>query len=263
VKKNKSGDADMFTTIKKLTLLSCVLLSPLATAGTLEHIIEKGELHLCAHPAQMPFSSRVEKPKGFQIDVAKAIAEKLDVSLKVSWIMPRRQAKKVGCDLYSGVARLGDGDSKYMLISDPYLRLEFKLVTLKNKAPIHNLDDLKTMVVGVSSGSIASHALSSKNVEIAVRFADEASRLQALADGLIDAAIVSNVSSGWFQHQHGQQLTEVDAEKVLNVGLNYDYALGLRKADQKTREAFNQVLVDLKKEGTLPTLLNEYGVSPL
>ncbi|MDO6515383.1 MULTISPECIES: ABC transporter substrate-binding protein [unclassified Neptuniibacter] len=253
----------MFTTIKKLTVLSCFVLSPLASAGTIEQILEKGELHLCAHPAQMPFSARAEKPKGFQIDVAKAIAKKLDVALNVSWIMPRRQAKKVGCDLYSGVARLGDGDSKYMLISDPYLRLEFKLVTLKNKPTIKNLDDLGAMVVGVSSGSIASHALSSKQIGIAVRFADEASRLQALADGLIDAAVVSNVSSGWFQRQHGLQLVEVDAEKILNAQLNYDYALGLRKADQNTRAAFNQTLVDLKKDGTLGELLNEYGVSSL
>ncbi|MAY42802.1 MULTISPECIES: transporter substrate-binding domain-containing protein [unclassified Neptuniibacter] len=250
----------MFTTIKKLAVLSCMLLSPLAAADSLKHIQQTGEIELCVHPDQMPFSKRAGKPQGFQVDMAKAFAEKLDVALNISWIMPRRQAKKTGCDFYTGVARLGDGDSKYMLISDPYLRLEFNLVTRSGEKKINSIRDLKSKVVGVSPGSVASHALNQNNIDLAVRFRDEASRLQALIDGEIDVALVTNVASGWIQKQHGQQFQVVDAEKILNVELNYDYALGLRKADEETRKAFNKLLVDMKDDGTLGKIFKEYGL---
>lgn len=246
------------TTIR-LLLISFILTSSVAMAGSIDHIQKTGEIGLCAHPDQMPYSKRTGGPKGFQIDIAKAIAEKLDVSLNVSWIIRKRHAKKTGCDLYAGVARLGSGDSKYVLVSDPYFHLEFKLVTLVNGKNIKGIRDLESMVVGVSPGSVASRALNVNKINLAVRYRDEASRLQAVADGLIDAAVVTNISSGWFQKEHGQKLQVLDAEKVLGVKLNYDYALGLRKADENTRNAFNKVLLDMKNDGTLLKVLGKYG----
>lgn len=236
-----------------------IAISPAANSQAISEIRASGEINLCANPEQMPFSKQADTPEGLQIDVARAIAEKLGVSLNVSWIFSKRQAKKVGCDFYAGVARLKGGDSKYLLITEPYLRLEFKLVTRDNGPVINSIDDLKPLVVGVSPGSIASHALTKNNIRIAVRFPDEASRLQALADGLIDAAVVTNVSAGWFQTGHGQ-LQVFDAEAVLSTGLNYDYALGLRKSDDNSRNRFNQLLAEMKSDGSLADILNRYGV---
>jgi len=236
-----------------------MVISPVSFAQALSEIRANCEINLCAHPEQMPFSRRAEKPEGFQIDIARAIAEKLDVSLNVSWIFSKRQAKKVGCDFYAGVARLKEGDSKYLLISDPYLRLEFILVTLNQGIVINDIADLKPLVVGVSPGSIASGALIQNHISIAVRFPDEASRLQALADGLIDAAVVTNVSAGWFQENQGK-LQVFDAEKILHADLNYDYALGLRKSDEDSRSEFNQILAGMKDDGSLSEILNRYGL---
>ena len=250
----------MLSVMVKAIVLSSVFLSFAVAAERIEHIQETGEIELCVHPNQPPFSKRAEKPTGFQVDVAKAVAKKLDVSLNVSWIRARRQAKKTGCDFYTGVANLGRGDSKYMKLSDPYMRLEFKLVTLKGGKNIRHIGDLKSMAVGVSPGSVASRKLSSSGVELAVRYRDEASRLQALADGLIDAAVVTNVSAGWFQKNNGGVFHVMDAEKILNVSLNYDYSLGLRKADKNTKYTFNKILIDMKNDGTLENIFSKYGV---
>ncbi|WP_299199461.1 transporter substrate-binding domain-containing protein [uncultured Amphritea sp.] len=247
------------TVVISFMALAVIGISPVLHAQTLSEIKASGEINLCANPEQMPFSQRADAPEGFQIDVARAIAEKLDVSLNVSWIFSKRQAKKVGCDFYAGVARLKEGDSKYLLITDPYMRLEFKLVTRDNGPIINSIADLKPLVVGVSPGSIASHALTINHISIAVRFPDEASRLQALADGLIDAALVTNVSSGWFQT--GQTKLQVfDAERILNTELNYDYALGLRRSDDDSRKGFNQLLAEMRGDGSLSNILNRYGV---
>ncbi|MBN0988330.1 substrate-binding periplasmic protein [Amphritea pacifica] len=239
--------------------LACCVISPLTQAQALSEIKARGAINLCANPEQMPFSQRADSAEGFQIDIARAIAEKLDVALNVSWIFSKRQAKKVGCDFYAGVARFKDRDSRYLLITDPYLHLEFKLVTLANGAVINGINDLKPMVVGVSPGSIASHALTKNHIRIAVRFQDEASRLQALADGLIDAAVVTNVSAGWYQENH-DRLQVIDAENILGTRLNYDYALGLRMSDEDSRNGFNRLLAEMKSDGSLLEIFNRYGV---
>ncbi len=247
------------TAIIRCLLLACWITSPVAQAQALSEIRSSGAINLCANPQQMPFSQRGDSAEGFQIDIARAVAEKLDVALNVSWIFSKRQAKKVGCDFYAGVARLEDGDSKYLLITDPYLRLEFKLVTRDDGPIINSVEDLKPLVVGVSPGSIASHALAVNHISIAVRFADEASRLQALADGLIDAAVVTNVSAGWFQADRGK-LQVFDAERILATQLNYDYALGLRRSDDDSRNGFNQLLAEMRSDGSLANILARYGL---
>lgn len=250
----------MLTLMIRTIVLGSIFLSSITMAESIEHIQATGEIELCVHPDQPPFSKRSEKPTGFQVDVAQAIAKKLEVSLNVSWIRARRQAKKTECDFYTGVANLGRGDSKYMKLSDPYMRLEFKLVTLKGGKNIRHIGDLQSMAVGVSPGSVASRKLSSSGVELAVRYRDEASRLQALADGLIDAAVVTNVSAGWFQKNSGGIFHIMDAEKVLGVPLNYDYSLGLRKADKNTKEAFNNMLVEMANDGSLANIFKKYGL---
>lgn len=232
-------------------------------ANTIDHIIETKELELCANPQQMPFSKRDENSdsaSGFQIDVAHALARKLDVALNVTWVMSKRHVKKTDCDFYAGVAKFADRESKYVKISDAYYRLTFMVVTLKDIPPIESAQQLKGLTVGVSPGSIVAHALSKYKIDKAVRFSDEHSRLQALIDGKIDAAIVTSLSAHWFAKEKAIELRLNDAEAVLGLTTNYDYALGLRKADNVTLSAFNTQLQQMKVDGTLRQLFAKYGI---
>lgn len=252
----------MINVNKAVLFASLILFSPFMRAETIEHIQQTGEIELCANPDQMPFSRQADRPEGFQIDIAQALADKLGVSLNISWIRYRHEAKRTQCDFYAGVAKLGDRESKYMLLTDPFMHMDTVLVTRENisqGAP--GMDDLKPLVVGVSSGSMAAHALVQQGVEIAVRFKDEASRLQALADGVIDAAVVSKVSAGWFNQQTKNSLQVYDAEPILGITLNYDYALGLRRSDDASRQAINDLLLTMKQDGTLAGIFAEYGLN--
>ncbi|MDF2181947.1 transporter substrate-binding domain-containing protein [Neptuniibacter sp. CAU 1671] len=233
-------------------------------ADTLQEIKSSGELEVCVNPFQPPFSVRMPEVGGMQIDLARELASTLGVSLKISWIVQKRDARKTGCDLYTGVARLGDGESKYLRITQPYLNLEFKLVMSADSDPVNGLADLQQRhsVIGVNAGSVASHALHHADIPIAVRFNDEQSRLQAVVDGKINGAVVTNVTLGYFQQQ-GHQFKVYDAEALLNEKLNYAYAMGLRKADDATEARFNEMLKTLKQNGRLNTVLKPYGVSAL
>lgn len=245
--------------INKSLIFVSLLAAPFVQAEGIDHIKETGELQICANPEQKPFSWKDGRPEGFQIDVAKVLADKLDVALEVSWIFRKRHAKLTGCDMYVGVAKL-DGDTQYVKKSDPFARMEFKLVTAKGIKPISDLKDLKGLTVGVPGGSIASHALRGKGIELAISYRDEASRLNAVVDGTIDAAIVTQLSTSWHQKSYGSQFNVYDAESLLNKRLNYDYVLGLRRNDQQSREKFNQILSEIKADGSIDKVFDKYGI---
>jgi ABC-type amino acid transport substrate-binding protein len=47
---------------------------------------------------------------------------------------------------------------------------------------------------------------------------------------------------------------------VFDISTNYDYALGLRKANNETLIVFNNQLQGMKKDGTLSQLFEKYGI---
>jgi polar amino acid transport system substrate-binding protein len=232
-----------------------------ARAGNLEHIRSSHALEVCAHPDLLPFSKQSDPPSGFQIELAQALADRLEVDLQIAWIISKRSAKKTGCDLYAGVARISDQPSPYLKLTDAFMRMESVLVTPPDTAIVRSVADLQGMTVGVSPGSVAAHSLHRHGIATASRFLDESKRLQALANGDIDAAIVSRLSAGWFAHATGSLLRQVDAQQLLDTPLNYDYAIGLRQADQDTVVHFNQLLQQLRSSGDLGRILARYGLS--
>jgi polar amino acid transport system substrate-binding protein len=243
-------------------------------AGSLEHIQSSQQLELCAHPDMLPFSKQSDPPSGFQVELAQALAERLGVELEVSWIISRRSASKTGCDLYAGVARIDDTPSRYLKLTDAFVRMESVLVTRQDLPAVSSIADLQGMTVGVAPGSVAAHQLSKQGISTSTRFLDESKRLQALLRQEIDAAVVTQLSAGWLQQQLQQDqddkndpqnktqsaLNIIDAEQLLGTRLNYDYALGLRKADQSTLDHFNALLTKMKADGSLTTLLRRYGL---
>ncbi|WP_020680972.1 substrate-binding periplasmic protein [Marinobacterium rhizophilum] len=246
------------------TLLLITLTGLQAQAGTLEQIQSRQQLGLCAHPDMLPFSKQSATASGpgtgFQIELAQALAQRLGVALNVSWIVSKRSASKTGCDLYAGVAKIDKNPSKYLRLSDPFLRLESVLVTRAGQPDIKALQALHGLRVGVAPGSVAAHRLNKQGIATASRYLDEGHRLQALLDGHIDAAVVTQLSAGWLQQQ-GAAVKYIDAEQLLGIELNYDYALGLRRADAGTVAQFNDVLADMKSDGSLAQLFQRYGLT--
>ncbi len=246
-----------------------------ARAASLDHIQASQQLELCAHPDMLPFSKQSNPPSGFQVELAQALAEKLGVGLEISWIISRRSASKTGCDLYAGVARIDDTPSKYLKLTDAFVRMESVLVTTAHRPALRSIADLQGMTVGVAPGSIAAHRLNQQGISTSTRFLDESKRLQALLNHDIDAAVVTQLSAGWLRQQLQQQqvgnekdarnkthgaLNIQDAQQLLGARLNYDYALGLRKADQSTLDHFNALLAEMKSDGSLARLLRHYGL---
>lgn len=233
-----------------------------ANANNLNHIQSTNEIELCANPDAEPFSLKDAAATGFQIDIAEAIASELGVSLKTTWIINKRDAKKTDCDIYAGVANMGTGDSKYLKLTDPFFRIEFYLVTTPKHQNIVSLDDLRDTVVGVTAGSIAAHKLQKENVSLSLSQINEIKMLDDLINGSTEFSIVSNISATWYKKNRSSNIIFHDAEAILNENLNYDLSIGLRKSDQDTKQQFNKIISDLKSNGKLDSILIKYGLQP-
>src|SRR5262249_3447982 len=82
-----------------------------ADARSLNEILERGAFSICADAEALPFSQRSGAPAGLQIDLAKALADRIGVQLNVNWIVLRGAARGVNCDAIMGsLAHAQDDD---------------------------------------------------------------------------------------------------------------------------------------------------------
>ena len=70
-----------------------------ADARSLETVIERGALTLCASPNALPFASKTGPVPGFQIELGEKIAEQLGVKLTREWVVSAIQYRRADCDL--------------------------------------------------------------------------------------------------------------------------------------------------------------------
>src|SRR6516165_8407820 len=94
-----------------------------AAARSLDMIRASGLLNLCAHPNSLPFASKAGDPPGFQVEMGRALARELGVSLKLDWIITRFQIRSADCDIVMDTIADREAQSETNLrISKPYYR---------------------------------------------------------------------------------------------------------------------------------------------
>jgi polar amino acid transport system substrate-binding protein len=74
-------------------------------ARTLAEVQARGTISMCANPDALPHASQNPELPGFQIEIGRAVAQALGVSLTPEWIVPRYRALLVNCDMLEHRAR--------------------------------------------------------------------------------------------------------------------------------------------------------------
>jgi polar amino acid transport system substrate-binding protein len=242
------------------SLVALLALGLPAQGRPLADITQRGEISLCANPDALPYASDKPQSPGFQVELARALAQRLGVKLQVLWIIPRLRAGLVDCDMLLDTIVDPSTQRGPIRLSQPYQKSGVALALRSGVAPAQRFDDVpKGTRVGVMVNSLASRSLDQRGLRT-VPYAFENEMVADLAKGELDAAAVSPASIAYFIQQHPEAGLRYTHAYESEPELRWNLAVGLRRSDDALVDAVNAALAQLGSDGTLEKIYGRYGV---
>jgi polar amino acid transport system substrate-binding protein len=241
-------------------IASVLLVTPPATGRTLAEVKARGVISLCANPDALPHSSSKADPPGFQIEIARVLAERLGLQLEIDWIVPRLRASLVDCDMLLDTIADPDVQRAPVKLSHAYQKSGVALALRWGDATVRGFHDIVAgQRVGVMVNSLASKLLAQRGVRT-VPYVFESDMVIDLAKGEIDACAVSPATIAYYIFIHPaaglRYVHAYDSEPELRWNL----AIGLRRSDDRLLDAVDAALDKLIEDGTLARIYARYGV---
>ncbi len=189
---------------------------------------------------------------GFDIDVAKEVCKRMDVELKlqpISWDAKEQELNSGNIDcIWNGMSKT-DEREKTMTLSDSYMKNSMIFV-VKNETVYESVEDLKGKKIGVQSGSSAEELLAETEIygelkEI-ISYADNMTAFMDMEANQTDAVFVDEVLANYYIASNNKNY------KVIYTNLEAEeYVIGFRKQDTELCNKVNNILSEMKNDGSL------------
>jgi polar amino acid transport system substrate-binding protein len=202
-----------------------------------------------------PMGFRDEKNNivGFDIDMAKEAAKKLDMEVEfkpIDWSSKEAElsAKRIDA-LWNGM-NITEERKKNILFSDPYMESK-QLIFVLAGSPIKSAADLSGKVVGVQQASIGEEEVvkdvklrsSLKDFKV---YPDFIASFMDLNTGRVDAVVTDEILGRYYMSKEKDKYVVIE-KPVGEVGI---YGIGFRKEDTELRDKMQKVLNEMKNDGT-------------
>lgn len=214
--------------------------------------------------APMGFRDSNGEIVGFDIDLAKEVGERLELDVEfqsIDWALKETELTSGNIDLIWNGYTITDERKKQVDFSSPYLENSQIIVVLEDSA-IQTKEDLSGKVVSAQQSSSAVDAINSDESNIVEKFADQEVVLYPsnndvfndLASGRSEAIVVDETLGRYYMKQN-----EDISYRVLedNFG-EEEYAVGMRKEDDKLTEAIDNTLNEIKEDGTFDEIYEKW-----
>ena len=247
-------------------LLAVLMLAALLTVGAsaeedlLQTIQSRGTIIVGLEGDWAPWSFVDENDElmGFDVEVARAIAEKLGVEAEI--IPGEWDGLFAGMDagrydmVVNGVEVTPERTEKYDF-ADPYAYIRTALVVKSGNDTIHSFEDL--------AGKTTANSIGSTYMEMAEGYGATCSgvdtldeTIQMVLQGRADATLNADVSFYDYLSQHPDAAIQI----VASSEEANEVAIPMQKGESSAalREAVSQAIEQLRAEGTLSVLSNKY-----
>ena len=216
--------------------------------------------------AYAPFESQNEKGEivGFDIDIVKAVAQKAGLEVKfvnTPWEGIFNALKQGDRDLLVSSITITDERKQTMDFSAPYFDAH-QLIAVRADSKVARFDDLKTLKVGVQTGTTGDEAISrlqgktSPNIK---RFESTPLALSELATGGIDAVVADNgVVVNYVRNNAGSRFRTVNDPAFTPE----QYGIAVRKGNAALREKLDKGLAAIRADGTYDRIYAQYLGAP-
>ena len=255
-------------------ILACVLalVSVLAFAGcggqnedadddSLQKVLDAGQLILGLDTGFPPMGFIDENGDivGFDIDVAQEVCNRLGVTLVkqgIDWDEKENDLNEGRIDCIWNGFSVTPARDEAMCLSDPYMKNELIVVVLGG-SEVKVLRDLKGMKIGVQSGSTAQDVLEASDIYpdvTEISYDTVMILVDKLNKGEIDAAVIDSVSAYYFMFSSEEQQYFTLSDSLDEE----DYAIGFRKNDRKLRDKIQEIISEMKADGTLGNISKKW-----
>ncbi len=201
--------------------------------------------------APMGFRDENNEIVGFDIDYAKAAAEKMGMKAQfqpIDWKTKESELSSGRIDLIWNGYTITDERKEKVLFTEPYLKNAQVVVTLADSS-LSKLNDLEGKVVGLQSLSSASDALDAdpkkSKIKTVTEFADNVSALNDLKSGRLDAVVIDEIVINYYMTK------EEGTFKVLDESLApEEYGVGVKKGNEDLLNKLQKALDEMNEDGT-------------
>lgn len=226
--------------------------------ASLQKVLNAGQLILGLDAAFPPmgFTDASGEIVGFDIDVAQEVCDRLGVTLvkkAINWDNKEAELNDGTIDCIWNGMSITPARADVMCLSEPYMKNELIFV-VPGSSDIRTLRDLSGRIIGAQAGSTAQEVLEASAFyadNSAVLFDTAQELLQRLEQGEVDTALVDSVAAFYFI------FSNEDPFYVLPDSLaEEDYAIGFRKGDLTLRDRVQELIGEMKADGTLGNISN-------
>jgi len=238
------------------------LAAALVVVATVSASSEVRRIRLCADPSNLPFSSQNEQDPGFEVEIARAIAQSLGAGFSVHWfptareVVAFRQLYDDRCDVLMGmpISERFTNDKPRLTFSAPYYLMGQAIVS-SSLGAVRSLDDLKGKVIGVQAMTLSDQLVYERALIRKVYLSPEET-FTALARGEVDAAVMESPLAGWYVKKNPGFRASwiIDPLRELRIGA------AVRKTDRELKDALDRTIQDLQST-KIPDILARYGVT--
>lgn len=231
---------------------------------SLQYIEDRGKLIVGLDDTFPPMGFRDDANNivGFDIDLAKAVADKLGLELvlqPIEWDAKEQELKTKNIDVIWNGFSITEERLANLTMSIPYMENAISLVVAKDSG-IVTMADMAGKKLAVQSGSSAEEALDSeanKDFKASVAevngFASYITALMDLETGNSDAVLMDSVVATYMINDGGKDFVVLEEELVAE-----EYAIGLRKGDQALCDKINETLRNLKTDGKVEEIASSW-----
>lgn len=197
------------------------------------------------------------QPSGFNTALTKAMAEKMQVDLKVHlmpWKEARQKLKRGEVDIVQGMFYSVERDADFDF-SPAFAQISHNIVTRKNDFNPNSLADLKNKSIVVQEGDIMHDLAIQKGLEqnlILVQAQD--STISLVSDGKADCALVAQMQAVYWMETLGITNLKVSEESIISP----DYCYAVAKDNQELLALVSEGVSMLKTTGEIYTIHNEW-----
>ncbi|MEJ5348172.1 MAG: transporter substrate-binding domain-containing protein [Desulfosoma sp.] len=231
-------------------------------ASTLNKILQRGTLIVGMEVEYYPFEYADTKgnPMGFDVDLAKLIAQELGVQVEIKdieWtgLIPALQSGKVDM-VISGMTRTLER-AKAVSFTEPYFVTGLcALLSVKRAADVNTVDQLNApgRILAVKTGTTGDLVATKRFPNATInRFKDETACVREVVDGRADAFFYDQISIAK-HHSQNKETTRA----ILKPFTYEPFAMAIRKGDFDFLNWLNTFLDTIKGDGRYDELYRKH-----